>query len=233
VINVKQRGIPESQLDDGFTLMELLIVVVVLGILASIAILAVASFQNDANAAACTHDRRALQSALAAYQGQHAGALPSRLDVLERGTPSYLQGTRISGDEYTGKGFTLTYTVITGELNDCEAALSAGGPSTGSPSPSPSPAPGSVVVSTCTPSSVAKHGTRIVTIAGSNFATDAEATLANGQNGAITSSYVSPTAMTLTVVIGSPNAVTGPRTVQVTNPTTGVSASLTACFTVT
>jgi prepilin-type N-terminal cleavage/methylation domain-containing protein len=53
--------------DQGFTLVELLIVIIVLGILASIVVFGVAQFRTDATAAACKADQKQLATAADAY----------------------------------------------------------------------------------------------------------------------------------------------------------------------
>jgi general secretion pathway protein G len=52
---------------DGFTLIELLIVIIVLGILATIVLIGVATFKDDANATSCTADATNLHHAAVAY----------------------------------------------------------------------------------------------------------------------------------------------------------------------
>jgi prepilin-type N-terminal cleavage/methylation domain-containing protein len=49
--------------EEGFTLVELLIVIVVLGILASVVLFAVGNARNDAESSACQTDYRVLQTA--------------------------------------------------------------------------------------------------------------------------------------------------------------------------
>lgn len=68
-------GRPEA----GFTLVELLIVIVVLGVLSGIVLFGVGRFRSDANAAACQADVSAVNAAADAYQavtGNYPRALP-------------------------------------------------------------------------------------------------------------------------------------------------------------
>jgi general secretion pathway protein G len=55
----------------GFTLVELLIVIVVLGILAAIAVFAVASMTDHGRVSACAADRHTLETAEEAYFSAH------------------------------------------------------------------------------------------------------------------------------------------------------------------
>jgi general secretion pathway protein G len=59
--------------DAGFTLVELMIVMVVLGILAGIVVFGVGAFRGDANAAACRANARTVATANAAYRIHHDG----------------------------------------------------------------------------------------------------------------------------------------------------------------
>jgi general secretion pathway protein G len=68
--------------DGGFTLIELMIVIVVLGILAGITIFGVGAFRSDARNAACRTDVRTLLTANAAYAAQHDGASAHTAQVL-------------------------------------------------------------------------------------------------------------------------------------------------------
>jgi prepilin-type N-terminal cleavage/methylation domain-containing protein len=67
--------------DDGFTLIELLIVIVVLGILAGIVVFGVATFRQDAEAAACNANSKTVSVAADAYAAKN-GAAPASVQVL-------------------------------------------------------------------------------------------------------------------------------------------------------
>jgi prepilin-type N-terminal cleavage/methylation domain-containing protein len=56
--------------EQGFTLVELLIVIVVLGILASVVLFAVGNARDDAESSACQTDYRVLQTAWEAHKAR-------------------------------------------------------------------------------------------------------------------------------------------------------------------
>jgi len=69
--------------EDGFTLLEIMAVVMLIGILTLIAI---ASFTNSSRAAshiACLHNQRILNDAVTMYRLDHDGAIPTDFDELK------------------------------------------------------------------------------------------------------------------------------------------------------
>ena len=60
----------ENKQDKGFTLVELLIVIVILGILATVTVFAVRGITDQGQTSACQADRTTLQTALEAYYAQ-------------------------------------------------------------------------------------------------------------------------------------------------------------------
>lgn len=68
--------------DGGFTLVELLITIVVMGILAGIVVMGVAQFRGDSVSEACAADEQLVTSAASAYELKQ-GAFPKDMDELE------------------------------------------------------------------------------------------------------------------------------------------------------
>jgi prepilin-type N-terminal cleavage/methylation domain-containing protein len=58
----------EVKQDKGFTLVELLIVIVILGILATVTVFAVTGITNKGKTSACNSDKKTLETAEEAYQ---------------------------------------------------------------------------------------------------------------------------------------------------------------------
>lgn len=58
---------------DGFTLIEVLIVIIILGVLATIVIMASGVFTSDSKNGACTSNAKIMNTAEAAYSAQHPG----------------------------------------------------------------------------------------------------------------------------------------------------------------
>jgi prepilin-type N-terminal cleavage/methylation domain-containing protein len=78
-----RKSLAAARNDEGFKLVELLIVIVVLGILASIVVFGVATFRSDAQTAACKADLKTVSVAADAYNAK-TGAYPAGADDAAR-----------------------------------------------------------------------------------------------------------------------------------------------------
>jgi prepilin-type N-terminal cleavage/methylation domain-containing protein len=67
--------------DEGFTLVEMLIVIVVLGVLAGITVFGIATFRDDAEAAACDASVKTVSTAVDAYRAKNS-AIPSLAQLV-------------------------------------------------------------------------------------------------------------------------------------------------------
>jgi prepilin-type N-terminal cleavage/methylation domain-containing protein len=67
---------PASRLERGFTLVELLIVIVILGILAGIVVFAVGNLTTNAKTTGCAAEKNTINQALEAYKA-HTGVYPT------------------------------------------------------------------------------------------------------------------------------------------------------------
>jgi prepilin-type N-terminal cleavage/methylation domain-containing protein len=82
----------------GFTLTELLIVIVILGVLTGIVVFAVGAFNDRGKTAACKSDRKAVEVAVEAYYAK-TGGYPADVDALV--TAKYLREPPTTGNGYT------------------------------------------------------------------------------------------------------------------------------------
>lgn len=75
----------ENKQDKGFTLVELLIVIVILGILATVTVFAVRGITETSQENACDVELRALETAVEAYYVDNDQVFPTSLADLESG----------------------------------------------------------------------------------------------------------------------------------------------------
>lgn len=76
--------------DEGFTLVELLIVIVILGILATVTVFAVGGITQTARENTCTNEVATVETAIAAFHAQSEGnAFPDPLNILWNGTADF------------------------------------------------------------------------------------------------------------------------------------------------
>jgi len=74
---IKRHSMSRRESQGGFTLVELLIVIVILAILAAIVVFAVGTTSKNAVAASCSADAKSVETAMSAYDAQLASYPPS------------------------------------------------------------------------------------------------------------------------------------------------------------
>jgi general secretion pathway protein G len=83
---MEQEIVETKKSDRGFTLVELLIVIVILGILATVTVFAVRGITNQGKTSACTADQNTLQTALESYYAQNGNAvIPTEAQLVTAG----------------------------------------------------------------------------------------------------------------------------------------------------
>jgi general secretion pathway protein G len=93
------RTLRQRDSEGGFTLTELLIVIVVLGILAGIVVFALGRFSDDSKKAACLTDKKSVEGAVAAYQAKNNKFPQTYTDIV----PAYLKS-----EPSTTNGYEIT-----------------------------------------------------------------------------------------------------------------------------
>jgi prepilin-type N-terminal cleavage/methylation domain-containing protein len=107
----------------GFTLIELMIVIVILGILAGVVIFSVNGITDRGTTAACKTDLKTVAVAVEAFNAK-TGGYPGTLDPALTTTPNqFLRAQPVDADGFglgattlTQRGYTITYDPGTGEV---------------------------------------------------------------------------------------------------------------------
>lgn len=85
--------------DEGFTLVEMLIVIVVLGVLAGITVFGIATFRDDAEASACDASVKTVSTAVDAYRAKSTTSAVPTMTQLVDGDYIKEEPTGVSIDE--------------------------------------------------------------------------------------------------------------------------------------
>jgi prepilin-type N-terminal cleavage/methylation domain-containing protein len=102
----------KKRADGGFTLVELLITIVIIGILAAVVILAIGGLTDSGEKSACTATKDAAETAAIAYYSDNSGSTTPWPTSYAQLVPQYLTlksgVTNPSTTTVTGSGWTLT-----------------------------------------------------------------------------------------------------------------------------
>ena len=101
--------------DSGFTLTEMLIVIVILGVLSGIVVFAVSAFNNDGVTASCKSDVKTVEIASEAYYAK-VGKYATAIDD-DKHTSTTLVGAGYLKEAPSSAKYTVTYTAGTGAVS--------------------------------------------------------------------------------------------------------------------
>jgi prepilin-type N-terminal cleavage/methylation domain-containing protein len=117
ISSIIQDQIDGEKDDEGFTLIEILIAIVLVGILSAVAVVGISNLVSKGGSSACTATRDAATSASAVYFAS-SGGYPINFSVMTSSTPPTLSlpsGVTLSATPFTtltGSGWTLVMSTI-------------------------------------------------------------------------------------------------------------------------
>ena len=93
-MNWMQEAVARRHTEEGLTLIELMIVILILGILSAIIVLGIGAFQNTGDSQTCIASAKSIEAAAAAYYAKTNGAsTPAYGTISSLQTAGYLKNT--------------------------------------------------------------------------------------------------------------------------------------------
>jgi general secretion pathway protein G len=101
----------EKRQEEGFTLIEMLIVIIILGILAAVVVFGVSTFRDDSVTKACKADMKSVEVAAEAHRAKEGTPAASVAELVSEGylrqappTADYTIGYTVSGGNFSVTG---------------------------------------------------------------------------------------------------------------------------------
>ena len=124
-MNEQKRNQIERAAKAGFTLMEVMIAVMIIGLLTAVAVPAIGTYMKRARITATQDQLNSIRTALGTYQGLHNNKLPESLDELTSGDEPLIEQEGELNDawgepfryEHTKRFYTITSAAEDGEFD--------------------------------------------------------------------------------------------------------------------